>query len=434
MNSFITDSTTRRSFLRYGRYLLAVPFLETFATAKAAAARPPKRMIFLGGGFGFTKETFYPELAGRFAEIGLTEGLEPLKRHLHDLTMVTRLTNLGASDPHGGSVSYLTGANVEGTAGKRFFNSISCDQVAAKHLGKETRFPSLVLSASESDGSQNSGHGAGLSLSWDDSGNPIPGVTTPLELYRTLFAQKTDSRAELDARLRKKQSILDIVRLDGGSMKRTLSQNDQEKLDEYFQGVRQVELGLERQAKWAGIPKPNAPFSLPATTLPGDAEIKLMYDMVIAALQTDTTRVVTYRQPVCSMLAGMGSSLKAHSLSHYGFSEPRKDASRQRDRKCSELFSHFLDRLKAAKDMDGSRLYDQCIVSYGTNLRSGHELKNLPAILSGGGAPRIKHGSHIVLRKEETPLANLWLTLLQQADIPLDKFSHSTGTLPELLG
>lgn len=434
MNSFITDSTTRRSFLRYGRYLLAVPFLETFATAKAAAARPPKRMIFLGGGFGFTKETFYPELAGRFAEIGLTEGLEPLKRHLHDLTMVTRLTNLGASDPHGGSVSYLTGANVEGTAGKRFFNSISCDQVAAKHLGKETRFPSLVLSASESDGSQNSGHGAGLSLSWDDSGNPIPGVTTPLELYRTLFAQKTDSRAELDARLRKKQSILDIVRLDGGSMKRTLSQNDQEKLDEYFQGVRQVELGLERQAKWAGIPKPNAPFSLPATTLPGDAEIKLMYDMVIAALQTDTTRVVTYRQPVCSMLAGMGTSLKAHSLSHYGFSEPRKDASRQRDRKCSELFSHFLDRLKAAKDMDGSRLYDQCIVSYGTNLRSGHELKNLPAILSGGGAPHIKHGSHIVLRKEETPLANLWLTLLQQADIPLDKFSHSTGTLPELLG
>ena len=434
MNSFITDSTTRRSFLRYGRYLLAVPFLETFATAKAAAARPPKRMIFLGGGFGFTKETFYPELAGRFAEIVLTEGLEPLKRHLHDLTMVTRLTNLGASDPHGGSVSYLTGANVEGTAGKRFFNSISCDQVAAKHLGKETRFPSLVLSASESDGSQNSGHGAGLSLSWDDSGNPIPGVTTPLELYRTLFAQKTDSRAELDARLRKKQSILDIVRLDGGSMKRTLSQNDQEKLDEYFQGVRQVELGLERQAKWAGIPKPNAPFSLPATTLPGDAEIKLMYDMVIAALQTDTTRVVTYRQPVCSMLAGMGTSLKAHSLSHYGFSEPRKDASRQRDRKCSELFSHFLDRLKAAKDMDGSRLYDQCIVSYGTNLRSGHELKNLPAILSGGGAPHIKHGSHIVLRKEETPLANLWLTLLQQADIPLDKFSHSTGTLPELLG
>ncbi len=434
MNSFLTDSTTRRSFLRYGRYLLAVPFLETFATAQAAAARPPKRMIFLGGGFGFTKETFYPEQAGRFAEIGLTEGLEPLKRHLHDLTMVTRLTNLGASDPHGGSVSYLTGANVEGTAGKRFFNSISCDQVAAKHLGKETRFPSLVLSASESDGSQNSGHGAGLSLSWDDSGNPIPGVTTPLELYRTLFAQKTDSRAELDARLRKKQSILDIVRLDGGSMKRTLSQNDQEKLDEYFQGVRQVELGLERQAKWAGISKPNAPFALPANTLPGEAEIKLMYDMVIAALQTDTTRVVTYRQPVCSMLAGMGTSLKAHSLSHYGFSEPRKDASRQRDRKCSELFSHFLDRLKAAKDSDGSRLYDQCIVSYGTNLRSGHELKNLPAILSGGGAPHIRHGSHIVLRKEETPLANLWLTLLQQADIPLDKFSHSTGTLPELLG
>ena len=433
MNEFVTNSITRRSFFRAGGACLALPFLETFATAKAASATPPKRMIFLGGGFGFTKDTFYPTEAGRFSEIGLTEGLMPLKRHQDDITMVANMSNLGATDPHGGSCSYLTGANVAGTPGKRFFNSISCDQVAAQHLGKETRFSSISLAAKEPDGSQNSGHGKGLSLSWDDSGNPIPGINKPLDFFRTIFANPADSREELDARLKKNQSVLDIVRLEGGAMKRTLSKGDQEKLDEYFTGVRQIEQGLERQAKWADIPKPGAPFDQPGEGLLGEEEIQMMYDMIMVALQTDSTRVLTYRQPVCSVLAGMGIKLKAHSLSHYGFSEPRTLASRERDKKCSELFGHFIDRLKEAKDIDGSRLFDNCIVSYGTNLRSGHELKGVPAILSGGGAKDIKHGRHIILPESDTPLANYWLTLMQQAGIPGETFSHSTGNVPELL-
>lgn len=431
--SFQTNSTTRRSFLRLGSSVLALPFLESFAGTKAAAAAPPKRMIFLGGGFGFTKDTFYPKQAGRFSEMGLTEGLSPLARHQDDITMVTNLTNLGASDPHGGSTSYLTGANVAGTPGKRFHNSISCDQVAAQHLGKDTRFSSLVLSAKEADGGSNSGHGKGLSLAWDDSGNPIPGINRPLDLFRMLFAHPGDSRAELDVRLKKKQSILDMVRIDGGGMKRTLSKGDQEKLDEYFTGVRQVEKGLERQAKWADIPKPNAPFEVPDEGLTGEEAIHLMYDMIIVALQTNMTNVVSYRQPVCSLLAGMGIKLKAHSLSHYGFSQPRILASRERDKKCSALFAHFIDRLKEAKDSDGSRLFDNCIVSYGSNLRSGHELKNVPAIVTGGAAGGIKHGRNIVLSKQDTPLTNYWLTLMQQADIKVDSFSHSTGIVPELL-
>ena len=433
MKRFHTDSTNRRSFLRIGSVVLAIPFLETFATAKAVAARPPKRVVFLGGGFGFTKDTFYPTKAGRFSEIGMTEGLAPLQRHQDDITMVSNLTNLGATNPHGGSLSYLTGANVAGTPGKRFHNSISCDQLLAKHLGQKTRFASLTLAAKEVDGGQNSGHGSGLSLAWDDSGNPIPGIMRPIDLFYTLFANPNDSREELDARLTKRQSILDIVRLDGSGMKRTLSRGDQEKLDEYFTGVRQVERGLQRQARWADTPKPQAPFDAPSEGLTGEEAIHLMYDMIVIALQTDATRVVTYRQPVCSLLAGMGIKLKAHSLSHYGFSKTRTLASRERDKKCSSLFAHFLDRLKEAKDTDGSRLYDNCIVSYGTNLRSGHELKNLPAILSGGGAKDIKHGRHIVLPDEDTPLANYWLTLMNQANLQVDSFSHSTGTIPELI-
>ena len=390
-------------------------------------------MVFLGGGFGFTKDSFYPKEAGRFSEIGLTEGLEPMRRHQDDITMVSNLTNLGATDPHGGSVSYLTGANVAGTPGKRFHNSISCDQVVAQHIGTETRYASLTLSAREPDGGQNSGHGPGLSLSWDDSGNPIPGINKPLELFYTLFANPLDSRDKLDARLKKKQSILDLVRLNGTGMKRTLSRGDREKLDEYFSGIRQVEKGLERQAKWADIPKQQAPFEAPDEGLTGEQAIQLMYDMIIIALQTDATRVVSYRQPVCSLLAGMGMSLKAHSLSHYGFSQPRIEASRERDKKCSALFAHFIDRLKEAKDIDGSRLFDNCLVSYGTNLRSGHELKNLPAIVSGGAGKDIKLGQHIMLPEKDTPLANYWLTLMQQAGVPIETFSHSNGIIPELV-
>lgn len=432
MTSLQIHPVTRRAFIRTGVAALALPGLESFAAATAPAT-PPTRMIFLGGGFGFTKDSFYPTKAGAFAEIGLTEGLAPLARHQHDITLVTNLTNLGATDPHGGSCSYLTGANVAGTPGKRFHNSISCDQLAARQLGTNTRFPSLVLSAQEPDGSSNSGHGAGLSLSWDDSGNPIPGIERPLDLYRTLFATPNDDPQAIHRRLTNKQSILDIVQLDGSGLNRRLGKADREKLDEYFTGLRQVERGLERQARWADTPKPAAPFDAPAEGLTGEEAIRLMENMIIIALQTDATRVVSYRLPVCSLLESMGISLKAHSLSHYGFSQPRIEASRQRDKKCMELFAAFLDRLKEARDFDGQPLFDRCIVSYGTNLRSGHELKNLPALLSGGGAPDIRHGRHIVLPKEDTPLANYWLTLLQQAGVSAESFSHSTGIVPELL-
>lgn len=432
MASLRIHRVTRRNFLCAGSAVLALPELESFART-AAPVVPPTRMIFLGGGFGFTKDSFYPTKAGSFADIGLTEGLAPLARHQQDITMVTNLTNLGATDPHGGSCSYLTGANVAGTPGKRFHNSISCDQLAARQLGVDTRFPSLVLSAKEPDGGQNSGHGPGLSLSWDDGGNPIPGIERPLDLYRTLFATTNDDTQKIRQRLKNKQSILDIVRLDGGSLSQRLGKNDQEKLDEYFTGLRQVEMGLERQARWADTPKPQAPFEAPAEGLTGEEAITLMEHMIIIALQTDATRVVSYRLPVCSLLESMGVSLKAHSLSHYGFSQPRIEASRQRDKKCMELFANFLDRLKEAKDFDGRPLFDRCIVSYGTNLRSGHELKNLPALLSGGGAADIRHGRHIVLSKQDTPLANYWLTLLQQAGVTAESFSHSTGIVPELL-
>ena len=270
MPQFVTPRGTRRSFLRAGSTLLAVPFLETHAKSQDLAASPPKRVLFLGGGFGFTKDTFYPTSAGRFSDIGMTEGLTPLKRHQNDISMVTNLTNMGASNPHGGSLSYLTGANVAGTSGKRFHNSVSCDQVLAGHLGTDTRFASLTLSANEADGNSNSGHGGGLSLAWDESGNPIPGIARPIDLYYTLFANAKDSKEELSARLKKTSEYSRHCATRRERYQRTLSKTDNLKLDEYFTGVRQVEKGLERQAQWADIPKPQAPMDAPPEGISGE--------------------------------------------------------------------------------------------------------------------------------------------------------------------
>lgn len=130
-----------------------------------------------------------------------------------------------------------------------------------------------------------------------------------------------------------------------------------------------------------------------------------MLDMLILALQSDMTRVASYRLPVCSLINSLDIPLSPHTLSHYRFSDDRRAASEKRDRKLMELFAWFIDRLKETKDLDGRRLYDTCIVSYGSNLRAGYGLQSLPTLLTGGGADRIKHGRHIVLPKESTSLA-----------------------------
>lgn len=435
MSTIITDPASRRSFLRKGTYCLALPFLDSIAkVAPAATTAAPKRLIFLGGGYGFTDsyhdkdDSFFPRKAGRFSSNGLSKGMQPLERHQDDLTVVSNLTNLGVKNPHGGSWGYLNCGNY-----RNHEPAFSCDQVAAKTIGKDNRFPSLVLTAREPVPGQGAGHGSGSSLSADAQGRSIPGIPTPLHLYRTLFAQKGDSPEQLLDRLDNRQSILDLVRIDGSSIRGSLAREDQVKLDEYFTSIREIELGLQRQEQWANIPKMDAPFDQPAATLRGEDEIRLMLNMLVLALQTDMTRVASYRLPVCSLITSLQISLSPHSLSHYGFSDDRRAASELRDRKLMELFAWFLDRLKETNDTEGRHLYDSCIVSYGSNLRSGHGLQSLPALLSGGGAEHIKHGRHIVLPKENTSLANYWLTLLQQAGVQTQKFNYSTGVVSELL-
>ena len=418
----------RKNFVLGGSSVLGLPFLESFAEAKKT---PSKKLIFLGGGFGFTDHTFYPTEAGKFSKIGLTEGLKPLSKYRDQMTMVSNLTNHGATNPHGGSTSYLTGANVAGTPGKRFYNSISVDQLAAKHLGESTRYASLVLSSSKDTLVGDFGHGKGYSLSWDKNGKPIPGIESPLKLYQKIFSSDLESPEEIKTRIAHERSLLDIVKLDAKLVKTKLSKLDQDRIDQYFTSMREIERELAIEAKWSQTPKPQATVQEPNKDLKGEKQIRTMLDLLALALQNNSTNIASYRFPVDPLLKSMGINISAHNLSHYHKHEQRTNMSRKRDEKITELFGYFLDRLKGASYGE-SNLFDTSIVSFGTNLRSGHLLKSLPCILAGGGIDNIRKGEHIKLKKVDTPLANLWLSLLHQMNVPVEKFSHSHGTLDEI--
>ena len=417
----------RRAFLASSKVLLALPLFDSLLEANSSGS-DIKRLVFMGAGYGFTKETFYPTKAGRFEKHGLTSGLSPLEKHKKDISFVSNLTNLGATDAHGGSTSYLTGANVAGTPGKRFHNSISLDQVAAKYIGQDTRYSSLSLAAK----SNKDGHGAGLSLSWNDKGQPIAGINSAVSLYDTLFGQGTETHEELINRLKHERSILDGVYMDAKGLKPYLSKLDQTKLNDYFDTIRQIELSLKKQVEWSKIPKPKTHVKRPNDEMDALQEMKTMHSLIVAGLQTDSTRIFTYRQPVESIMQSAGFNLTAHSLSHYNLSPGRGEASQKKDQLFMGLFASFLDKMKETKDLNGKSLFDTTMISYGTNLRSGHSLKNLPAIFTGRGAKGLKYGEHIALPNEDTPLANYWLTLMQQTGLPMKEFSHSTGVLEEM--
>jgi hypothetical protein len=422
----------RRHFLRSSAATLALPFLESvgfrrFASAAAPAA-PAKRMIFIAMGYGVTQETWFPDRAQTGPGYVLPPGLAPLARHKEDLTVVQGLSNRYSEDAHAGSTFWLTGANPH-EGGAVFHNGISADQVAAAAFGKNTRFTSLQLNGSDTDLS-GPGHGQGLSLAWDTRGKPIGGQNSPLAAFNRLFSAETVPVESLRLRLAQKRSLLDTVMEEAKDLQRGLAKADLEKLDEYFQGIREIEVRLAKEEQWQSVPKPKAPLQAPPDGPLGREEIRLMYDLTAAALQTDSTRVVTYRLPISNLLASLGVKVAAHDMSHYNPGE-RMEASQRRDAANTELLAGLLDKLKAVPEADGSRLFDHTTVVFGSNISNVHNLTNCPTLITGGGAG-VKLGHHLVVSKD-TPLCNVWLTLLRGSGVELERHGDSSGVVKELI-
>ena len=422
----------RRCFLRSATAVVALPALESLVAgrhADAAATPTPKRLIFLGLGWGLTTETWFPDAKQTGSGYTLPKGLEPLARHKDGFSVVQGLTHRFVNAGHQGGTFWLTGANTFAVPGKTFHNTISADQVAARQFGLETRFASLQLDCGNPG---NSGHGPGLSLAWDASGKPIGGHRTPVEAYHRLFSEDTTPIDQQKAMLARRKSVLDTVRENAKDLQRRLGTTDNQKLDEYFEGIRDIEIRLAKDEQWIGVPRPKPPLSEPKAGLAGVEEIRLMYDLIVAALQTDSTRVMTYRQPVDTLLTSLDIAVAPHDMSHYHATMAEKhDASQRRDTANSELLAGLIDKLKAVREPDGTSLFDNVTIAYGTNTRTEHNGDNVPTLVAGRGAG-LKLGHNIVM-PTGTPLNNCWLTLLKGSGVEVENHGDSTGVIEDLV-
>lgn len=428
----------RRGLLRSSSALIALPLLESSGfsrranAGKTVAAAPPKRMVFLGMGYGVTADRWYPDKSTTGYDYKLPELLKPLEKHKADITIFQNLMHQYSADGHSGSTFWLTGANRYAIPGQSFHNSISVDQVAAEVLGQDTRFTSIQLAAKGHSSSGADGHGPGSSLAWNRFGKPVAGLNTPVAAFHRLFSNETTPLALRQQRLQEQRSVLDTVLADAKTAAKKLNKSDQRKLDEYLQSIREIEVRLGKEERWLTIKKkqPHQPVEEPNESLEGFEEIRMMYDMMVAAMQVDSTRVFTYRMPAQALIQSLGATMSAHSMSHFSEGE-RRNVSQSRDTAHAKLLAELIDKLKASKEPDGSSLFDHCSIAFGSNLSSVHSLTNCPTLIAGGGTD-IKHGRHLVMSDRKTPLCNLWLSLLQSSGINIASFGDSTGVIDEL--
>ena len=408
---------SRRSFLVSSSAVLALPTLEAVTKGKAEESR---KMFFIGQGYGFTNKGFYPTKAGKFSENGLPSSMKPLTPHINDICMVDRLNNLNWYGTHSGSDGFLKAGG-----------TVSCDILAGSYLSKKSRYQNLVVNTSL----YQDGHGR-HGLSWDFNGSPVAGIKSSLGLYEKLFGGK-ESKKQLIMRIKERRSVLDSIKLNSQSFSRQIASSDKEKLEEYFQSIRHIEQEISKELKWIDVPKPKAPFEYKATVVAGKGEnskemdgvkdIKLVYDMIALALQTGQTNVASFTLPNQAVLTSMGITKHIHQLSHYNASREITELSMQRDTMNMTLLSYALSKFKETKDTEGKSLFDNSVIFYGTNLSTGHSVRDVPFILSGGAMKRLRRGEYIIPSHKKVPLGNAWLTVLQETGVEVEKFGHSTG-------
>ena len=419
--SFIATKTSlsRRAFLKGTGATVALPFLSAMTPAFAKTATAPKRFVAMNAGLGFHAPNFIPTEAG--ANYKAPVYLEKLAAHRKDFTVFSGLShpNSNGANGHTSELTWLTSAPRPGLAG--FKNTISLDQLMARHIGAATRFPSMTIGA------------RGSSLSWTANGVQIPVQMHPAKIFRHLFVDGTEQEvAEELKNLERGRSILDTVLDDAKLLSISLGARDREKLDEYFTSVRELEIRLQQNKEWAKRPKPKVDYKEPQDVADRNdilAKQRLMNDLTLLALQTDSTRVIAYSlggmNAVPSNIPGVRTDW--HMLSHHGRDEQKIEELTRIEAAEFAVFSEFLTKLKGVKEA-GGHLLDHTAILFGSNLgnASSHSWRNLPILLAGGG---YKHGHHAAHDPENnTPFANLFVPLAQRMGVEIDQFGSSTAS------
>ncbi|QEF96463.1 hypothetical protein Mal15_04910 [Stieleria maiorica] len=380
---------------------------------------------------------WFPHREGR--DYVLTRPLEPLANYRDELTILSGLSHpaMRSSIAHLTADSFLTGAD----SSREYTNSISLDQLIAKHLGAQTRFPSLTLSSDGGVGTP----GRTQTLSFSASGRPIPSLSQPRAIFNRLFGVQEQTVAEQRRRFGRDQSILDNVLEETATLGQGLSAGDRRRLDEYTTSVREIEKRLASSDRWLDVQRPNvdpADFELAATPHDDVQEyIRVIYDLMYVAFLTDSTRSITY-QITSEDAKGIGDRFPSaiglpghHSLSHGTGKENGYENWARYDQFLTTQFAYFIERLRSTSDpfQQGSLLDHSCIL-YGCSTSRTHQAVNYPLILAGGKAMGFSHGTHKRFDESRYRLSDLYVTLLQQFGIEADRFADSTTSLSEVLG
>ena len=447
MTSYVTKRhLNRRTFLRGMGAALSLPVLDAMIPAAASAAEvrtvAPTRLGFVYVPNGVIMEDWTPAAEG--VAYDLPHILEPIAGLRDDLIVATELAQLnaralgdGGGDHARASSVFLTGVHPNKTDGADIRAGVSVDQIAARHLGTKTRFPSLELTVEPGKltGNCDSGYSCAYSnsISWRTETTPNPAEGNPRAVFERLFGgrDKTLSPEAREKRQQYRGSILDFVLADARQLQARLGAADRRKLDEYLYAIRLVERQIEHneQTSTEGLEKLDVPESAPEDY----AEYaRLMFDLQVLAYQTDQTRVSTF-------MMGMEGSGRAyrevgvkgghHELSHHLGDADKIVNLRDINRYHMEQFAYFLDKMKSTEDGDGS-LLDHSLIVYGSGISDGnrHNHDNLPVLLAGRASGNVKPGRHIRYPKD-TPMANLFLNMLEYTGCPTEHLGDSNGRL-----
>jgi hypothetical protein len=410
---------SRRSFLRGTGVALALPFLDAMWSNRLLAAEAaPKRLVAVCTSLGIYGPALYPKETGR--DYASTPYLDILKDHRKDVTVFSGLSHPDQSgaDGHSSEMTWLTSARHPGLGG--FRNSISVDQFVAEKMGVETRYPSLIL------GTNN------ISQSYTRSGVMIPAETRPSVVFARLFIDGTPWEIQQQMKkLREGRSIMDSVGEEAKRFGARVGAADRDKLDEYFTSVREMEQRLAKAEDWVQKPKPKIDATKPED-ITNNADIvgrlQLLFELVPLAVQTDSTRLITILvQGRGDVPPVPGVTIDHHNLSHHG-----QDPEKIRQLELIEMaemgaFAKLLTALKQ-KTEGGAPLLDNTMVLLGSNLgnANSHDSTNLPILLAGGG---FQHGQHLGFdAKNNVPLCNLFVQMLQKMNVETNSFGSSSST------
>ena len=441
---------SRRQMLRGLGACIALPLLDCMAALPAPSK--PKRSVFLYIPNGVNTLTWQIEKAG--ADYEFTAPLKSLEKHRADITPISGLHHpMVIGKHHNCEKVWLTGANVPGDGGA-FRNSVSADQVIADAQGVATRFSSLEMAIE------------GTSLAWSKDGIQIPAERNTQQIFNALFGVEKDSKETIRRRLSRRGSILDLVAGDANRVNRKLGSEDRSKLDEYLTAVRQVEERTRRADEWLNVPKPLVPADAAArlqrklSMAEAGEYYRLFYDLMVMALRTDSTRVITCgigSEGNTSGIPEIGILQTRHGLSHHNGDPEQLRRLTQTDTFLIEQLSYFLDQLKSHREANGT-LLDTTQVLWGSGMAYGHSHgnANLPMILAGGKALGYKHGTHVDFNlpkiskydvtdtqshykicsrpvDDNARVSNLLLTMLQRADVKVEKFQDSLAAISQIV-